>query len=236
MGGSVDFNALWLPLVVAAGAGYLLGSLPFGFLVARAKGVNIFEVGSRNPGATNVRRVLGKGPGNTVFVLDMVKGALAAGWPVVWYYLGVARKQAATQPVDFSDAVITDATILGYVGLAFALLGHSFSCFTGFRGGKGVSTAAGGFLVLLPYVMLIATALWIVVFYASRYVSLASIAAALSLPFLSLAFHDGGLALGATVVTALFVVIRHRANVGRLLKGTEKRFERRKPSAGGEGT
>lgn len=230
MAGTIDFTALWPPLLLAAAAGYLLGSLPFGFLVARAKGVNIFEVGSRSPGATNVRRVLGKGPGNTVFVLDMVKGALAAGWPLAWYYLVLARKPSATQAVTLSDV-----TVLGYIGLAFALLGHSFSCFTGFRGGKGVATAAGGFLVILPYVVLSAAAIWVAVFYASRYVSLASIAAALSLPVLSLAFHSGSLALGATILTALFVAVRHRANMARLLNGTEKRFERRKPGARGEG-
>ncbi|HEY1763650.1 MAG TPA: glycerol-3-phosphate 1-O-acyltransferase PlsY [Opitutaceae bacterium] len=230
MTGPVDLAALCLPFLVAAGAGYVLGSLPFGFLVARAKGVNIFEVGSRSPGATNVRRVLGKGPGNTVFVLDVAKGALAAGWPLAWFYLALARKPSETQAVTLSDVAI-----LGYLGLAFALLGHSFSCFTGFRGGKGVATASGGFLVLLPYVVLIAAAIWVAVFYAGRYVSLASIAAALSLPILSLSFHCGNLALGATILTAIFVVVRHRANLGRLLSGTEKRFERRRPSVGKDG-
>jgi acyl phosphate:glycerol-3-phosphate acyltransferase len=222
-----DLGVLWLPLLAAAGAGYVLGSLPFGFLVARSRGVNIFEVGSRSSGATNVRRVLGKGPGNTVFVLDLLKGALAAGWPLAWFYFVLSRKPSETQPVSLSDAAL-----LGYAGLAFALLGHSFSCFTGFRGGKGVATAAGGFLVLLPYVVLIAAAIWLAVFYASRYVSLASILAAASLPLLSLAFGRGTLALGATVLTAVFVAVRHRANIGRLLSGTEKKFERGKP--GGE--
>jgi glycerol-3-phosphate acyltransferase PlsY len=230
MANPVDLGVLAMPLLAAAAAGYLLGSVPFGFLVARAKGVNIFEVGSRSPGATNVRRVLGKGPGNTVFALDMLKGALAAGWPLAWFYFVLSRKPAETEAVSLADT-----TLLGYVGLAFALLGHSFSCFTGFRGGKGVATAAGGFLVLLPYVVLIAASLWVAVFYASRYVSLASIAAALSLPVLSLAFRSGRLALAATILTALFVVVRHRANIGRLLNGTEKRFERRKDGAGGRG-
>src|SRR3954452_15002056 len=73
---------MFLPLLIAAVVGYLLGSLPFGYLVARSKGVNIFEVGSKNPGATNVRRVLGAGPGNLVFFLDALKGALATIWPM----------------------------------------------------------------------------------------------------------------------------------------------------------
>src|ERR1700712_4794121 len=72
-----------VPLLIAAAVGYLLGALPFGYLVARSKGVNIFECGSKNPGATNVRRVLGKGPGNTVFFLDALKGATATAWPIV---------------------------------------------------------------------------------------------------------------------------------------------------------
>ena len=80
MPGPADHGDLLLPLASAAIAGYLLGSLPFGYLVARSRGVDIFQVGSRSPGATNVRRVLGSGPGNAVFILDALKGAVAAGW------------------------------------------------------------------------------------------------------------------------------------------------------------
>lgn len=204
-------SELILPLILAAGAGYLLGAIPFGYLVARSKGVNIFEVGSKSPGATNVRRVLGSGPGNTVYVLDALKGALAAGWPLLL------------------AALFPSAGTMGYVGLAGALVGHSFSCFTRFKGGKGVATASGGVLVLLPFAALVSAAVWAVVFYATRYVSLASILAALSLPFLAYLFHGGSLALWVTGVIGAFVVVRHRSNIGRLLNGTEKRFERRKP-------
>jgi glycerol-3-phosphate acyltransferase PlsY len=225
----IDLEALGWPLTGAAAGCYLLGSLPFGYLVARSRGVNIFEVGSRSPGATNVRRVLGKGPGNTVFGLDMLKGAVAAGWPLAWFYFVLARKPAEDHP-----ATLADCALMGYLGLAFALVGHSFSCFTGFKGGKGVATAAGGFLVLLPYVALISAAVWVAVFYATRFVSLASILAALILPFLSVGFGRGRLALAATILTAVFVVVRHRANVGRLLAGTEKRFERKKASEDGK--
>src|SRR5271163_663609 len=127
-----------VPLALAAAAGYLLGSLPFGYLVARARGVDIFSVGSRSPGATNVRRVLGSGPGNVVLALDLLKGAAAAGWPLLVTWGAVSSLSAART--------------LGYVGLAGALVGHSFSCFTRFKGGKGVATAAGGLAVLMPYV------------------------------------------------------------------------------------
>src|SRR3954471_4450717 len=112
------------PLLLALVVGYLLGSLPFGYLVARAKGVNIFEVGSKSPGATNVRRVLGAGPGNLVFTLDAIKGAAAAWWPL----------HVAYGPVLADRGVALYAAV---VGLLAALLGHSFSCFTKFRGGKG---------------------------------------------------------------------------------------------------
>ncbi len=229
-----DLGDMIVPLSGAAVCGYLLGSLPFGFLVARSRGVDIFEVGSRSPGATNVRRVLGRGPGNTVFVLDTLKGVLAAGLPLlsVLYILranGPAPGAPDTSLYASIQAAARLSSLMGYVGLACALLGHSFSCFTRFRGGKGVATAAGGLLVLMPYVALISAAIWVAVFYATRYVSLASILAALTLPALALAFGRGRIALGVTVLVAAFVVVRHRANLRRLLNGTEKKFERRKP-------
>jgi glycerol-3-phosphate acyltransferase PlsY len=179
--------------------------------------VDIFSVGSRSPGATNVRRVLGTGPGNAVLFLDILKGAVAAGWPllVVW---GAMSAWAAPR-------------ILGYVGLAAALVGHSFSCFTRFRGGKGVATAAGGLVVLMPLVAASSATLWLILFFASRYISLASIVAAASLPALAYAFRQGTIAMGVAALIALFVVVRHRANIARLLSGTEKRFERKRAEA-----
>lgn len=199
-------------LLIAVAAGYLLGALPFGYLVARAKGVNIFEVGSKNPGATNVRRVLGAGPGNLVFFLDAAKGALATAWPLLHF--------------GATDASRIPTAVAGLVG---ALLGHSFSCFTGFRGGKGVATATGGLLVLMPWAALIGGAVWAAVFYTSRYVSLASMLAALTMPFSSHLLGQPGLLTGLAAVIAFFVVIRHRSNITRLLNGTESRFVRKTP-------
>jgi glycerol-3-phosphate acyltransferase PlsY len=209
-----DQGALLVPLIVAAVVGYILGSLPFGYLVARSKGVDIFQVGSKSSGATNVRRTLGSGAGNLVLFLDMLKGAIAAGWPVLVAW-GALR--AFNVP-----------SVLGYVGLAFALLGHSFSCFTKFKGGKGVATGAGGLAVLMPNVTLVAAIVWLGVFFAGRYVSLASIAAALSLPVAAFLFHRDSLGLAVAVAVALFVVIRHRANIVRLMSGTEKKIETKK--------
>src|SRR3954471_14878760 len=117
------------PLLLALVVGYLLGSLPFGYLVARAKGVNIFEVGSKNPGATNVRRVLGSGPGNLVFLLDALKGAVATGWPllhVVWDHVPGKTEQVSAS-FGNSDPSAVNAAVAGLIG---ALVGHSFSCFT----------------------------------------------------------------------------------------------------------
>jgi glycerol-3-phosphate acyltransferase PlsY len=163
--------------------------------------------------------VLGTGPGNAVLFLDMAKGALAAGWPLlaVW---GAVSALAAPRT-------------LGYVGLAAALVSHSFSCFTHFRGGKGVATAAGGLVVLMPLVAVSSLAVWGVVFAASRYISLASIVAAASLPELAYAFRQGRLAMAVSCAIAVFVILRHRENIGRLFAGTEKRFERKPRGAGG---
>ncbi len=211
---AVDFphaplSNLWITL--AAVIGYVLGALPFGYLVARAHGVNIFKEGSGNPGATNVKRVLGdkfgakgKRAGNFVFVLDALKGAAATGWPL------------------FLNTPHTD--VLALIGVVAAVVGHSFSVFTGFKGGKGVATAAGGLVVLMPVACLIAGGVWVLTFFATRYVSLGSIlaAAAVIVAAWVMSYHVA-IATVATVL-ASFVIIRHHANIRRLLNGTESRF------------
>jgi glycerol-3-phosphate acyltransferase PlsY len=199
-------------LVIAALIGYLLGSLPFGWLIARMRGVNIFEVGSKSAGATNVRRTLGAKAGNTVFVLDLLKGAAAAAWPRLY-----DGWPAGVGPLRFC-----------LISLVAALLGHSFSCFTRFRGGKGVATGTGGFLVLLSVPLLIAAVVWVVAFYATGYVSLASILAAVTLPTAAHFHGDRQMLVVAAAIVSLFVIVRHRANIGRLLNGTENKFVKRK--------
>ena len=195
-------------LLIATLAGYLLGALPIGYLVAKAKGVNIFEVGSKNPGATNVRRVLGHGPGNLVLVLDAAKGAVAAGWPL----LRSGMEQAETVAI---------------AGLVAAIIGHSFSCFTGFRGGKSVATAAGGFGVLFPAGMGIAVVVFGITLAVSRYVSLSSMLGAVSLVIAAFAWrHSLPLVVVAGCVAA-FVILRHRTNIARLIAGTESKVGRK---------
>lgn len=206
-----------LPLLIAGVVGYFLGALPFGYLVARSKGVNIFEAGSKSPGATNVRRVLGSGPGNLVFVLDALKGALAAGWPLLWRMIKL--RNHADEPLYQIDPLP-----LMVAGLVGALLGHSFSCFTRFKGGKGVATGAGGFLVLFPVGTLIAAAVWALTAAITRYVSLASMVAAIALTLAAWLLHARPLIFGICVVVMIFIVVRHRANISRLVAGTEAKI------------
>lgn len=208
-----------LPVLISGIVGYGLGALAFGYWVSRAYGIDIFQHGSKNPGATNVRRVLGSKAGNLVFLLDALKGAAAAGWPLV---AGRGLGSSLFAPHALESAV---------AGLAGALIGHSFSCFTRMRGGKGVATSVGGFAVLFPIGLVVGIAVWMLVFYTTRYVSLASMLAGLSLPTTALVLHAPTILLSLTGAVAVFVIIRHRTNLVRLFKGTESRFVR-KPRGG----
>ena len=202
--------------------GYLIGSVNFAVLVAKKHGVDILKEGSGNPGATNVKRVLGKGPGNLVFALDALKGFVGAGLPTLVGYV------IASQGIAL--VIEGDAFIHGVAGFVGTLLGHCFSCFLKFKGGKGVASTIGGLLVLLPVPILIGAALWGLVFTLSRYVSLASIALGVSLPLscwllplcTKLTFGQPEFWFAAAI--AAFNVWTHRSNIGRLLAGTESRF------------
>ena len=195
--------------LLAAAAGYVLGSISFAVLIARAKGKDIFTMGSGNPGATNVLRNLGKPLGYACFLLDALKGFAAAGWPLLVF----ASPEAGT------------AAVFGLIG---AIVGHSFSVFIGFRGGKGVATTIGGLLAINPLAVLVGCVLWLLTFFTTRYVSLASILLALSLPVSSLLMSDRSLAERILVsLLGLLIVLRHRSNIARLLKGEEHRFARK---------
>ena len=193
----------------SAGIGYLVGSLSFGYWVAKANGVDIFSVGSKSPGATNVKRSVGNGAGNAVFVLDFFKGILATGWPLIEY-----------SKLEYSESY-------GLIGLFAAVMGHSFSVFTRFRGGKGVAAMLGGLFALMPYAALIGIIVWLIVFYTTRYVSVSSILMSVSLPF-SNRFFDSSVSLfWMSIALALVVIVRHKSNISRLIKGEENRFERK---------
>lgn len=227
------FNA-WL--LGSSLIGYFLGSLPFGAMVARAHGVDIFKEGSGNPGATNVKRVLGekfgakgKRAGNLVFGLDVLKGAIASIWSVLsWTSLSVT----VDMQTGSGAGVISgqDWRLLGLAGVIGAILGHSFSIFTKFKGGKGVATAAGGVLMLMPVSCLIGALVWLITFSVTRYVSLGSILAAVAVPAASWV-RGNPLPLNiAITVIGLFVILRHRSNITRLLNGTESKFAKKPPA------
>ena len=204
-----------MDVVVAIGLvalGYLLGSLPFGLWVPRVvAGIDIRTVGSGNTGATNVWRNLGFKLGLSVALLDIAKGAAAAL---------VARWLA-------------DDLIAVLAGLG-AMVGHSRPVFLGFaRAGKMVATFGGVGLALAFFATLCAAGVWILVFLATRYASVASIAAALMLPVFAVLFDASRPVLVFTVAGALAVLVLHRANISRLRAGTENRFELRKRAVAG---
>ena len=214
-----------LALGIFAVLGYLLGSVNFAVLVAKKHGVDILKAGSGNPGATNVKRVLGKGPGNLVFALDALKGFVGTGLPTLVGYV------IATQGLVV--AIPGDPFLHGVAGFVGTLLGHCFSCFLGFKGGKGVASTIGGLLVLLPLPIVIGAAIWGLVFAASRYVSLASIALGVSLPLscwllpLATALKFGPAEFWFAAAIAAFNVWTHRSNIARLLAATENRFAKK---------
>lgn len=195
-----------LSVSLCALLGYLIGSLSFAVWIAKSRGVDILKEGSGNPGATNVKRVLGKKAGNTVFFLDFLKGCVAVG-------LGL---WIAGDP----------GGIAGAVG---AVLGHSASIFIRFRGGKGVAVTMGALLVLMPITLLTGLVIWVITFKVSRYVSLASILFAISLPVTALILNQiWGLVSQPLVIfaalIAVLIVVRHRSNLVRLINGQEHKF------------
>lgn len=205
-----------LPLVLA----YLVGALPFGYLVGRARGVNLFTAGSGNIGATNVGRVLGRPFGVLVFVFDFLKGAI----PVAL----IVPQAEALHPGSSTAFGSPDVLRVGAAALSF--LGHLFPIYLGFRGGKGVATGAGTISVLVPGPAALAVLTWVVVLFASRIVSLASLAAVTILVIARLVITPAAFASENLPVTLYlligtgFVFLKHRANVRRLVAGTESRI------------
>ena len=197
-----------------AALAYLIGSIPFGYLAGRLAGVDVRQHGSGNIGATNVLRVLGKPWGFAVFFADAFKGFLAVRLAI----LIVNARPDMHEQID-SCAILAAAACVA---------GHSFPVWLKFKGGKGVATSLGAFLGIVPPAAISIFIVWLVVFSLTRYVSLASILAALSLPIF-LALFDWSrsrVIFYFTVAMTILVVWRHRSNISRLLKGTEPRFHR----------
>ena len=207
-----------LPLLIAGFASYLIGSIPAGYIAGRIGGIDIRTVGSGNIGATNVTRVLGKRYGYPVFIVDFLKGFAAVGMSIM-----IAKR---AQPV------LIPSELFGVVGAVACVLGHSFPVWLGFKGGKGVAASAGALFRLMPFVALIAVVVWLIIFYLTRYVSVASMTAALAVPItiLTMMFlgQTGGTALlYFSICLAAVVIVRHRSNLSRLVRGTEPRFKRK---------
>ncbi len=183
---------------------FLAGSIPFGYIFAKSKGIEIRKLGSGNIGATNVSRYLGKKIGAIVFILDFIKGALPA-------FLG-----ALFSPLP------------GVVGLG-AILGHVFTPWLGFRGGKGMATSIGVFLVLVPKATWLSLGVWVILFLFIRIVAVSSMGTAVSLPVFSylLGYREPSVLYG-TIFIAIFIIWTHRDNIKRIAKGEEKRYKLKK--------
>lgn len=191
-------------------AAYLIGAIPVGFLVARAAGgTDIRRSGSGNIGATNVLRTLGKGPAILTLLGDIVKGYLAVS----------AARVIGTEPWAAAG------------GAVVAIVGNCWPVFLAFRGGKGVATGLGAFLALIPWAVAPAAVLWLVVTALSRYVSLASIVACLSLPVGAALLGYSRHAMIAGAAAAVIILWRHRENLVRLAGGTERRLGERARTA-----
>jgi acyl phosphate:glycerol-3-phosphate acyltransferase len=236
---------LWLCPLIA----FLLGSIPFGLLIAKSKGVDIRQHGSGNIGATNVLRVMGKRYGITCLLLDMLKGLIPTvlAFSLIRFVgddknpmiISMLQKQAVLFPADQQFT----AQLLVILSGLLSILGHNYSPWVGFKGGKGIATSAGVVIALMPAGIPILIMVWLLLFFTTRYVSVASIGAAAALPFITIAgsaFH-GRLADGTwnkplfafSVVIAVLAIWKHRSNLQRLMAGTENRFvpKSKRPSA-----
>lgn len=207
-----------LTFAIVVIASYLLGSIPFGYLAGRMAGIDIRNCGSGNVGATNVIRTLGKSYGYPVFALDFLKGLGAVKMSI----LIATRMQSQWNPPE----------MFGIVAAISSVLGHSFPVWLRFKGGKGVATSAGAFFGLVPVAVLVGVAIWIVTFWLTRYVSVASVVAAAALPLVilvttRLSRTTGKLLFFSSVCLAAVVIWRHRSNLSRLIHGTEPRFTRK---------
>lgn len=242
---------LWLCPLLA----FLLGSIPFGLIIAKAKGINIRDHGSGNIGATNVLRVIGKKYGITCLLLDALKGFIPvmiavnliqiAGKSTGLLHLGGLDSFALILPAaeQFKGQMVHVLTALA------AVLGHNYSPWVGFKGGKGIATSAGVLLALMPAGIVLLAIVWLIVFALSRYVSLASIVAATALPLIThigARFHhlnndklqptlwEAGTwnkpLFFFSLVIAILAIWKHQSNIQRLLSGTEHRFTRKAKS------
>lgn len=229
---------LWLCPLFA----FLLGSIPFGLIIAKAKGIDIRQHGSGNIGATNVLRVIGKKYGITCLILDALKGFIPTLIAIsVIRFVGMKNPMTIEALTPYAhDFPILTAQIFQVLTGLLAILGHNYSPWVGFKGGKGIATSAGVLIALMPAAIVILLVIWFAVFFISKYVSLASIIAAAALPLVTLwgSYFHGKIADGTwnkplfvfNLLIAILAIWKHRTNIQRLRAGTENRFQR-KPKA-----
>lgn len=209
---------MWSLVIICCAVGYFLGSFPAGYFAGRLAGVDIRSLGSGNIGATNVLRTLGKQWGYPVFAIDALKGFAAVRLAFI-----LVKYWPAAQPYAEYIAILT---------AIMSVAGHIFPVWLRFKGGKGVATSAGALFGLMPWVVPWVFLVWFIVFEISRYVSLASIIAAISLPIIAglfayWRFIDTSALVYFSILIMALVLWRHRSNFSRLLKGTEQRFSRK---------
>jgi acyl phosphate:glycerol-3-phosphate acyltransferase len=202
--------------------GYICGSLPTGYLVGRARGIDIRQAGSGNIGATNVFRILGRTAGVAVLLVDALKGYAASAW-----LASGMTAVLATSPASAASMAETGAVLAGIA----AILGHNYTCWLRFRGGKGIATSAGVLAALVPGALLICVLVWVGVLLLSRYVSVASMAAAFCLPWVVALGKGSVLMISVATVMAVMAIAKHHANIQRLLNGTELRIGARPRTA-----
>jgi acyl phosphate:glycerol-3-phosphate acyltransferase len=197
--------------MVIAVAAYLLGSIPTGYLVARTRGIDIRAVGSGNIGATNVFRMVGKTAGAFALIVDGLKGYAACTW------LGDGVLALLGGPT-------TNAELCRILAGLTAVLGHNYTCWLKFKGGKGIATSAGVYFALAPLAAGIALGTWIIVFALGHYVSVASIVAAVALPTAVWLTPNSLILRIVTTALGLLAIYKHKGNIQRLFNGTERRL------------
>ncbi len=209
-----------LIIIAVALVSYLIGAIPWGYLIGKRNGVDIRTLGSKNIGATNVTRVIGKWSGKLCFALDFLKGFIPVLVVTILCKKGI---------IDDSYHIMQMAAALS------AVMGHMFPVYLWFRGGKGMSTTAGALLALAPYSFAIAGIVWVAVYLLSRYVSLASITAAAVMPICATLitwlkpelYYHSPYVLGFLYFLSVMAILKHSSNIKRLLNGTENKFKKK---------
>lgn len=226
---------LWLCPLLA----FLCGSIPFGLLFGKCRGIDIREHGSGNIGATNVWRVLGKSCGIPCFLLDVLKGLIPTVLGLSLIHFDGMKNPLSLQflAAHAETHPMLQAQIFQVLTGLCTILGHNYSPWVRFKGGKGIATSAGVLIALMPAAVVLLVVIWGIVFAITRYVSLASIIAAAALPLLTIwgSYYHGKFANGTwnkpllafSLLIAVLAIYKHRSNIQRLRNGTENRFSKK---------